>query len=451
MKKFFLVSLVVSTFFFTEEIKSQKTWTLEECIKYALANNITIKRQELQTEIANNNYNQSKLDLLPDLSLGANHSIGKGRVADYSSFSYSSSISSGSLGLRSSIVVFSGLQKLNTIKMQQYNFLAMKEGLQKAKNDISLAIASAYLQILFNKELLEVTKSQLDVSVQQVEKTKKLFEVGNVAKGSLLEIQAQHAAEVASMTDAQNRLKISYLTLAQILDLDTVNNFSVSIPTDLSVVELFNENADSIYSLALQTMPQIRSAEYNLKSAKSQLSIARGGRLPSLSLSGDYYSQYNLDARRPIDITNPTVTEKYPVSEQLNDKLYKQLSINLSIPIFSKYQTQTRISNAKISKLDAEYALRQSQLTLRKEIEQAYSDAIASYENFKSRSEAASAQDENFKYVQQKFDVGMVNSIDYNIAKNNYTKAQSDMLQAKYQFIFNTKILDFYKGNPIKI
>jgi outer membrane protein len=198
-------------------------------------------------------------------------------------------------------------------------------------------------------------------------------------------------------------------------------------------------------------MPEIKSARYALEKAKSQLSIAQGSRLPQLSLTADYYTQYNVNAERPIDPNNPTITEKYPIRDQLNDKLYKQLSINLSIPIFTRYQIQTNVSNAKIGQLDAEYMLRQTMLDLRKEIEQAYADALASFESYQSRKEALISQEENFKYVQQKYEVGLISAIDYNIAKNNYLKAQSDLLQAKYQFVFNTKVLDFYKGKPLSL
>jgi outer membrane protein len=452
----FLMVLLPLIFSFTVHVKAQKIWNLEDCIGYALDNNLQIKREQLRTELAKNNLFQSKIDLLPDLGAGGSHTFGGGRTPDYSSFSYSNHLSSGNFGLQSTLVLFSGLQKINTIKMNSYNFLLINENYKKAINDISLAIASAYLQILFNRELLEIAKSQISVTKLQVEKTSKLVEVGNLARGSLLDIQAQKAAEDASVTNAQNNLNISYLTLAQILDLDTVKNFTIAVPEGLNIPEMFNENSDSIYHIALGNQPEIKSSEFALKYARSNLAIARGGRAPVLSLTGNYYTQYNLNAMKTIvpydPLTGaPAVTADYPVKEQLKDNLYKQISINLSIPIFSKWQIQTKICNAKINVADAEYALKQSQLTLRKEIEQAYADALAAFQNYKSNMESVSAHEENFKYVQQKFDVGLINSVDYNIAKNANTKAKSDLLQAKYEFIFKSKILEFYKGNVIKL
>lgn len=446
---FFVTSLIV-LLTGTTLLPAQRLWTLEECIAYAYQNNLTIKRQLLQTELAKNNYQQSYYDLLPDLGAGASHNIGKGRVADYTSFSYSNEVNAGSMGLRSNVTLFSGFQKLHAISAQKYAFLSAKEQLEHTKNSVALAIASAYLQILFDRELYEIAKTQADLSKQQLERTRKLYEVGNVARGSLLEMEASYAAELVSVTNAKNKLDLSYLSLAQMLDLDTVRNFAIAIP-EVTVPDTFNENPDSIFMLALENMPEIKSARYALEKARNQLSMARGSRLPQLSLTADYYTQYNLKAERPIDPQNPLVTEKYPISDQLNDKLYKQLSLNLSIPIFTRYQIQTNISNAKISQLDAEYMLRQTILDLRKEIEQAHADALASFESYKSRQEALKSQEENFKYVQQKYEVGLISAIDYSIAKNNYLKAQSDLLQAKYQFVFNTKVLDFYKGKTLSL
>ncbi|HOK52075.1 MAG TPA: TolC family protein [Bacteroidales bacterium] len=445
-----LVTSFACLFLGTFYLNGQRLWTLEECIAYAYQNNLTIKRQMLQTEIAKNNYQQSYYDLLPDLGAGASHNIGKGRVADYTSFSYSNEVNAGSMGLRSNVVVSSGFQKINTIRAQKYAFLSAKEQLERTKNSVALAIASAYLQILFDREYYEITKSQAEITKQQLDRTRKLYEVGNVARGSLLEMEASYAAELVSVTNAKNKLDLSYLSLAQMLDLDTVRNFAVAIP-EVVVPDTFTENPDSIFLLAVETMPEIKSARYALEKSKSQLSMARGSRLPQLSLTADYYTQYNLKAERPIDPQNPLITEKYPIADQLNDKLYKQLSLNLSIPIFMRYQIQTNISNAKIGQLDAEYQLRQTILDLRKEIEQAYADALASFESYRSRQEALKSQEENFKYVQQKYEVGLISAIDYNIAKNNYLKAQSDLLQAKYQFVFNMKVLDFYKGKRLSL
>jgi len=420
------------------QIKAQKIWTLEECIGYSVKNNISIKRQLLQTEISQNNLTQSKFDLAPSLNGSANHTWGWGYSFN-NNYQQVSKSSDGNIGLNSSITVFSGLQKINTIKMNKYDFLSSVQNLEKIKNEISLNIASGYLQILYTKELRDVAQSQLEVTQMQVDKTNKLFEVGNVAKGALLEIQATEATEQANITDAENNLNLAYLNLAQMLDLDTIKNFKIFIPDEMNVPETFSDNPDSIYKIAIENMPEIKSAEFSLLKSKSQLSIAKGARFPELVLKGGYGTYYDYFLPRHI------------LFDQLDQNRNKNLSLSLNIPIFSKYSIQKNIKNARIGVQDSEFQLRQSQLQLRKEIEQAYFNALASFQNFKSRTKLVAASEENFRYVQQKFDVGLVNSVDYSVDKKNFAKAKSDLLYAKYDFIFKTKVLEFYKGNSIKL
>jgi outer membrane protein len=425
----------------TLNVSAQKQWTLEDCIKYALENNIDIKRKQLQTQAAANNYRQSKFNLLPDLNANGSLAIERAKVYDTTSRSYVSNTSKpGRASLESNLTLFNGLQNYNNINFNKFNFLGTQENLKKAMNDISLQIASAYLQVLFSKEILETTKSQREVTQLRVDKTEKLVEVGNAAKGALLEIKAQAAAEDASVTDARNQLFLSYLSLTQMLDLDTVKNFTVFTPDTIMVPETFFENADSMYNYSLNNLPEIKSAQYDLMAYKSKLAIARGLVMPNIYLNAAYSTSYNIQN-----------VSSYPVADQLSDHNMQSISLNISIPLFNRLNNYTKISNAKIDVLDAEYGLRQSQLQLRKEIQQAYADATAAFDNFKSRYESVLANEENFKYYQQKFDVGLINIVDYNVAKNNYIKAQSELLQAKYEFVFKTKVLDFYKGEPIKL
>ena len=449
------ILLILSIFAIPNFTLAQKTWTLEECIGYALQNNIQIKRQGLQTEIANNTLQQSKFDLAPDLYGGLSHTLGHGNLYT-NNYTATSNGNFGNFGLQSSITIFNGFQKINTIKANKYGFLVSMNDLDKIKNDISLIIASGYLQILYTKELRDVSQSQLDITKMQVEKTKKLYEVGNLAYGSLLQIEAQGFADEASLTEAENNFSLSKLTLAQMLDLDTINNFSIYFPEEIVVPETFNDNPDSIYRIALENMPQIKSAQNNLLKAQSQLAITNGSRIPQLSATGSYGTRYDFNGKNYIADPTPTnpanyYTINYPIRNQLNDNLTEQVTINLTIPIFTKRLIYKNVSNAKIIVKDAEYALRQSQIQLRKDIEQAYFDALASFKKYKSNVESVKASEESFKYTQQKFDVGLVNSVDYNVEKNNLIKAKSDFLQSKYEFIFKTKILEFYKGNAIKL
>jgi outer membrane protein len=351
------------------------------------------------------------------------------------------------MGVQANVTLFNGFQMQNSIKFFKLSMQKSLADLEKAKNDISLNVALGYLDILYNTELLEVAKSQIEVTLLQVERNKKLVEVGNVARGTLLEIQSQAAREKVNVTNAKNALDISYLNLSQLLELDSVGNFQITKPELLSVEEnKILESVMQIYTVAVSRMPQVKSSELNLEVQKANLAIAKGKYSPSLTMSGLYYSRYSALATDPL---NPS--SKYTYMNQLKDNQYKQLSLSLNIPIFSKFQTRTTVSNSKIQVSDAEITLVQIKKTLYKEIQQAHADALASFDNYTSRKEAVLSSEEAFKYSQQKFDVGMISAVDYNLAKNNLTKAKSDLIQAKYQFIFKVKVLDFYKGSALTL
>lgn len=453
---------------------SQESWSLEKCIDYALENNIQIKQQELNTRYSEITLLQSKAILLPTLNGSANHNYSFGRSVDpYTNEFSSANVQSNNFSLNSSVMLFNGFQNMNTIKRNQFDLMASLEDMEKAKNDISLSIASAYLQILFSLELLDIANNQLEITKLQVERTKKLVEAGSLAHGSLLEIQSQEAAEELQVVNAQNQQDISYLTLTQLLDLDSVDGFDIVHP-ELSEIntETFPYTVSQVYGEAIMKLPQISSAEYRLQSSEKGLSIARGFISPRLTLGASYGTGYS-NARKLYtlsdDISYQTIGQTelsqenvlapmfiydespWAFGDQLKDNASTSLYFSLSVPILNGFQTRTSISNAKINLLNSEYSLQLAKNQLYKDIQQAYADALAALKRYSASEKAVSSREESFRYTQQKFDVGLVNSVDYNLAKNNLIKAKSDLLQAKYEFIFKSKILDFYRGQPIKL
>lgn len=447
MKKI-LIGFAALLFCTAWDIDAQKYWTLEECIRLAQERNITIKRKELVSEASKNTLFQSKMNLLPSLSAGAEHSLSSGKSLNTSEYRWEdANLQQGNMNLYSEVVLFDGFQNINNIQKSKFNLLQNLSELEKAKNDISINIATAYLQVLFSEELLEVAKSQFELSKLQVERNKKLVEVGNVARGNLLEIQAQAAREQVNVTNAENNLNIAYLTLTQMLELDSIGDFRVQKPDSLTIEEVAAlQSVRDIYNQALLNMPEIKSSEYYLKTTEKDLAIVRGRQSPRLSLSGVYYSRYNVDIKDPLN-----QTQNYKIGDQIKDNQYKQLNLSLSIPIFNRYLTRTQISNTKIQVHDAEYNLTDTKKELYKAIQQAHADAVNAYQNYLSRNEAFISSEEAYKYTEQKYSVGLSSAVDFNIAKNNLTKAKSDLLQSKYEYIFKNKILDFYKGAPLKI
>jgi outer membrane protein len=421
---------------------AQKPWSLEECIQYAIEHNIQIKRQQLAADISKNNKIQSIVNLAPSLGAGWNGSLNYGRTVDPTTYDFvDQNFKSQSMGLGADVNLFSGFTNVNFIRGQQVNLRAQLEMVEKAKDDLILNIATAYLQILFDQELLDVAKSQVTVTNLQIDKMQKLVEVGNKAMGDLLQIQAQAASDKLEVTKSENNLKISYLNLAQMLDLDTVAGFDIVKP-EIPQIEMANVNqsVDQVYSVAEQNMPIVKIAEYNLEKSKLDLYRTWGEFSPSVTLSGQLYTYYS-----------ELGSALYSYDSQLRNNMSKTITLGVNIPIFNKYDRIRNVSNARIERTDAELRLKETKLSLYKTIQQAYSDASSALDKYHSAIEAVKSNEEAFKYTEQKFGVGILSAVEYNEGKKNLSKARADLVQAKYEFIFKTKILDFYLGKDIKL
>jgi outer membrane protein len=451
-------------------------WTLEDCINHAWSNNIQIKQQQLSLQLSKLQYTQSITSMLPNVNGSVNNVYNYGQTLDlYTNQFASTSVRSNNFALSSNVVVFSGLQMLHTVMQKKLDFLASAYDLEQMKHDIALTIATYYLQVLYNMEQLDIAQGQLDITTQQVDRTRRLVEAGTLANGSLLTIQAQQASEEMNVVSAQNNLNISLLTLAQMLDLPSTQGFSIVKPIvmipDASALMV---NPADIYQVSLGMQPGIRSAETKVKSAKKGLAAAYGALSPSISLNGSIGTGYSgasqeiatttLEAppiigytettMEPVYSAYPNYTNTYqtkPFSDQISDNVNKSIGLYVSIPIFNRWQVQTGISSAKIQVKMAELNLQNTQNNLNKTIQQAHADALAALNRYQAAQKSVTAYQEAFKYTQQKYDVGLLNSIDYNDAKNKLAKANSDLLQAKYEFVFRVKVLDFYQGKPLTL
>ena len=281
---------------------------------------------------------------------------------------------------------------------------------------------------------------------QQVARNEQLVELGTLSRGDLYQIKAQEATERANVIKAENTLEISYLTLSQYMFLEPgeLNTFAVVVP-ELTIEDaVVIREVDEVYADALASMAIVKSAEYSMKSQEKNLAAVRGLRYPSLSANYLYYTLYS-----EISVSPEDPTALYRWNDQLQDKGYQQLSFSLSIPLFNRLNTQSQISTAKVNMLDAQVVFNQTKQRLYQNIQQAHADANAALEDYEANQEAVKSMEEAFYYAEQRYNVGILNSVDYNTAKNNLTRSQSDLLQAKYTYIFYAQILDFYGGNPI--
>ncbi|RLD90259.1 MAG: hypothetical protein DRJ09_04770 [Bacteroidetes bacterium] len=452
-KKSILTFVVLAIVMVSATVSAQKLWSLEDCITYAFDNNLQIKQSELSVETANNEYLQRKLNLIPSLNASSSYNFGWGRSVDMATYKYTDNNTQQSyFGVSSDVTLFNGLQQLNSIRQKEFDYLAQKYNYEKIRNDMSLNIASAYLQILFNIELVSNAERQVEITNQQIERTKKQVDAGTVAKGNLLDVESQGATEQATLVNYKNRLMLAYLDLKQLLDLKGSDQFDIEKPeleVNLDASEVVSP--DLIYRKAVNIMPEIKGAESQLGSAEKSLSISKGARYPRLTMSGGYNTNYSDQIPKSNNPLDPDFNQIKPFPDQLRDNRNITMGFRLAIPVFNGFQVSTQIKQSKIYYENANLNLQLEKNRLRKNIEQAYADALAAYQTYVAKQKSLAALSESFKYSQEKFNVGMINATDYNVAKIQLSNAESDLVSAKYDYIFKTRILNFYLGRPITL
>ncbi|MCD4731839.1 MAG: TolC family protein [Bacteroidales bacterium] len=453
-----------------------KEWSLEECINYALDNNISVKQQDLNIDYQQELLLQSKLGILPNVNGFANYGYNFGKSLDpYTNRFYDEDVTSNTLSVQGDLNIFSGLQQLKRIKRNMLNLQAAQFDADYYRDEISITVAMEYLQTLYYLEFVEMAYNQLDITNQQVTRTSKLVEAGTLAKGDLLIIEAQQASEELSVVEAENNLTLSYLNLTQLLELDTPEGFVIEKP-ELGLIdqpEIFTP--EQIYGIAVENRPEIKSAEIKVESSERELGIARGTFYPSLSLNASigsgYSGKYEKGVGEKLPLHYPQIGKtasdedvyalyqvegyaEYDVPSygvQLSDNIYQSIFLNLRIPIFNGWTSRSSVAQAKIGIANADLELQQQKRDLYKIIQQAYNDALAALNKHKAADKRVNATGESFNYAEQKFNVGLINSVEYNDAKKEANNALSQLIQAKYDFVFRTTVIDFYMGKPLTL
>lgn len=449
-------------------------WTLQRCLNHAQEHNLTIKLQKLNVEQNEAMLLQQKAGMLPGLSAYANHDYNWGRTVDRFTNDFADSrILSQNFYLSSGVTLFNGFRMLNELKQRQLMLEASKMDVEKTLDDIQIAVVTAYLQVIFSTELVEVTNSQVDITRQQVDQTRKQVEAGALAQGALLNVESQLAQEELNLVNAQNQLEIAMLDLKQILELPQQASFNVSVP-DITIKENaeIDKTAAQVYQYAVENRPAIKSAELRVESSEKGLAAARGAATPNIQLQGSYgtgysgaarqYTDFNVNGFTPngnITTTGDTVLapdidyndEIIPFQDQIDNNSNYTLGISVSVPIFNGLQRRTNIQTSKINLEQARIQLEQEKNNVRKTIEQAHADARAALKRYYASQKALQAAELSFKYSRQKFNVGMINAVEFNDAKNNMIRAESDLLQSKFEYLFRIKVLDFYLDKPLTI
>lgn len=440
MKKYILSFIVTSVGF--SAASAQKAWSLRECCDYAIEHSIPIKQQENQRRQQEVQLSTSRNSRLPDLSasLNQNFSFGRGLTADNT---YSNTnTSSTSLQLGANMPLFTGFQIPNQIKLNQLNLEAATADLEKAKNDIRMKVAQAYVQILYDMEISEVAHRQIDIDSMQVVRLQAFVKNGKASESELSQQRATLANSRLLATQADNNTRLAILTLTQLLELPTPDGFSVVRPA-LSVDDgspvVIIPSPEVIYAEALGIKPEIASQQLKLKGTEHSIKIARAGYYPTLSLSGGMGTNYYTTSGFKSD----------NFSTQLRNNFSQYIGLNLNIPIFNRFQTRNSIRTAKIQRENQQLQLDNTKKTLYQEIQKVYYNTLNALSKEQSSLEAVKNTQTAFNLMQAKYENGKATITEFNESKNTYLKSESELVQARYENLYQHALLEFYRGKEL--
>ena len=439
-------------------------WTLRECCDYAVANNISIKQKENSCRQQEIQLSTAKNSRLPDLSgsVGQNFSFGRGLTAENTYSNTNTSSTSFSLG--TSVPLFTGFQIPNQIKRNQLNLEAATADLEKAKNDICMQVAQAYVQILYNMEIADVAHRQISIDSMQVVRLQAMVDNGKASGAQLSQQKATLAQSHLTATQADNNLSLALLTLSQLLELPTPEGFAIEKPVIDEAYEADGANKtnmtyetnktngayganksqipspDAIYAEALGLKPEIAAQQLRLRATDHSIKIAQAGYMPTLNLSGGLGSNYYTTSKMSSD----------PFGTQLKNNFSQYIGLSLNVPIFNRFSTRNNIRTAKIEQENQQLALDNTKKTLYKEIQQVCQNAIAAQAKYKSSQVAMQSSKDAFTLMQAKYENGKANMTEFNESKNNYLKSESDLVQARYELLYQQALIQFYRGKELR-
>lgn len=421
-------------------LQAQEVWNLQKCISYAIEHNLSIKRQEATLDQNKVDLNTAQWSRLPNVngSVGQSFNFGRALQADNTYGNRNTQSTNFSIG--TNIPLFTGLQIPNNIALAKLNLKAAIEDLNKAKEDISIQVTSYYLQVLFNEELAKVAHNQVALSKEQLERKVAFFKNGKSSEAEVYEAKSRLAQDEMSAIQADNNYQLALLDLAQALELPTPEGFRIAAPKIEDITGTLSL-PDDVYAQALLNKPSIKAAQYRLEGASKSIRIAQSGWFPQLNFSAGLSTNYY----------NISGIENASFSRQWHQNFNKYLQFSLSIPLFNRFETRNRVKSARIQRNALSWQLEESKKTLYKEIQQAYYNAVASEAKYKSSRTASEAAEATFNLMSEKYANGKATATEYNEMRTSWMKALSDHIQARYDYLFRSKILEFYQGVPLEL
>ena len=477
-----MVTFILVTSLFTAQAQSEsnrdaREWTLQECVKVALENNLNVRRSLYNMESFKVGLFQSKMAFLPTINAGGSYSENFGRALNpVTNLFINRNSTNINVQANSALTLFNGLRIQNTFRQSQKDYLASEQDLEKAKNDVIINVVTLYVNVIFNQELYDNANFQLNSSQQQLERIKKQVLAGGLPKGDELNQEAQVATNEATLINQENALNLSLLQLKQAMQIPGSTAMRIETPEIQLEDLILEDNPSLIYEAALQSMPEIKSASLKVESSSLAVKASKGSLYPRLSLNGSAASNYSsasdnprsaLDGTTsltssPIGVVSGTtqqvfgyqpntviISEGYGQADQLEDNLFKSVGLSLTIPVFNGWQTRSNVQRAAINYEIANINQQETRNMLRQTIETAYNDALAASKSYAASLKQVQAREEAYRMSKQRFELGAINYIEFQISENDLFGARSDLARAKYNFIFKKKILDFYQGKPI--
>jgi outer membrane protein len=471
MKKIFLsLGLIV---FYLLAGAQQKMLTLQQCVDTALRNNFLVQQNGLQSQTAEVNWKQAKLNLLPNLNGSAGNGVSRGRSIDPFTNSYTNEqYNYANYGLSSGITLFQGLAAQNLIKQTSLNYQASQMDWQQAKDNATIGVILAYLQVLSNEDLLAQADSQSVYSRKQVERLELLNQQGAIRPSDLTDLKGQYANDQLAMINSQTALVTAKINLCQLMNIPYDENMELEKINPESVAVKYESKPDEIYRTALNQFAQVKAVDLRKQSAERAVKVARGQLYPLLSFNANFNTNYSSAANQNVflnttdvstpdyviqsGVKNPVIhpqdnysSEKISYGTQLNNNRYNDFSLNLRIPIFNQLYQRNQVKIAKINVKNADLVAQTTKTQLQQDIEQAYVNMVSASNRYKILLDQVSAYTESFSAAEVRFNNGVGTSIDYLAAKNNMDRANINMITSRYDYVLRTKVLDYYQGKQL--
>ena len=430
-------------------VNAQEKWSLLQCIEYAMANNISVKQIDLRTKTAELDVKQSKLGQIPGLSFNGGPIYNSGRTQNPTTFSLSTqSYLSANMQLQSSADIFNWFSKRNTIAANEWELLAAKAGTDKLKNDIALAVANLYLQILLGKEQEKIAGIQLQQSLAQLSNTRKLVDAGSLPELNAAELEAQVARDSSTVITARGSVIQNTLSLKAYMALDAAAAFEIETPPvdKIPVEKIADLQPESVYALAMANMPQQRVNDFKIKAAQKTSAALRGNLYPTISIFGSLGSRYANFYNTP-----PGFPKSDPFFPQLNENFSQSVGLSLRVPIFNGYISQTNFQKSKVTIRNQQLQKDLDDQTLKQDIYQAYNAALISLEKYNAGKKAVETAERTLNFAQKRYEVGIMSTFELITNQNNLFSVKLQNALNQYDYIFKMKVLEFYQGKGLKL